>query len=102
MQPIIETHRAEIAALCRRFHVRQLELFGSAACGDFDSARSDIDFLVEFEALAPVSYADAWFGLREGLEALLRRSVDLVSARTVANPYLAASIAASREMVYAT
>ena len=44
----IALHREELRDLCRRFHVRRLEVFGSAARGDFDPARSDIDFLVEF------------------------------------------------------
>jgi predicted nucleotidyltransferase len=100
VQPIIETRRAELAALCRRFHVRRLDVFGSAAGNDFDSTRSDVDFLVEFEPLPHAAYADTWFGLQEGLEALFGRPVDLVSARAVVNPYFAASIAATRESVY--
>ena len=47
---LIESHRAEIAQLCARFGVHRLELFGSAATGAFDPARSDVDFLVEFDA----------------------------------------------------
>jgi hypothetical protein len=49
----ITHHREELRDLCRRFHVRRLDVFGSAARGDFDSARSDIDFLVEFDSSAP-------------------------------------------------
>ena len=49
----ISSHREELRELRRRFHVRRLELFGSAAGDDFDPARSDLDFLVEFERGAP-------------------------------------------------
>jgi hypothetical protein len=42
-------HREALQALCRRSHVRRLELFGSAARGDFDAGRSDVDFRVEFD-----------------------------------------------------
>ena len=101
MQPIIETQRADVAELCRRLHVRRLDLFGSASTGRFDLVTSDLDFLVEFEPLPPAAYADAWFDLREGLEALFGRPVDLVSGGTVSNPYFAASITASPETVYA-
>lgn len=48
MIPEIEQRRAELEALCRRFSVRRLELVGSAATGAFQSATSDLDFLVEF------------------------------------------------------
>lgn len=46
----IESHRSAIDEICARFGVRRLELFGSGATGRFDTARSDLDFLVEFGA----------------------------------------------------
>ncbi len=49
----IASHRDELRALCRRFHVRRLDGFGSAARGDFDPAQSDLDFLVEFDSREP-------------------------------------------------
>lgn len=97
----IARRREELRALCRRFHVRRLDLFGSAARGDFDAGRSDIDFLVEFDRNAGLNAFDAYFGLKEALEELFGRSVDLVEAGAVRNPYLQASIDASRETVYA-
>ena len=48
----IASHREELEELCRRFHVRRLDLFGSAASDGFDPARSDLDFLVEFDPTA--------------------------------------------------
>ncbi len=45
----ISSHREELEEVCRRFHVRRLDLFGSAASDDFDPAGSDLDFLVEFD-----------------------------------------------------
>lgn len=44
----IEQRRAELEALCRRLGVRRLEVFGSAAAGEFRGETSDLDFLVEF------------------------------------------------------
>ena len=97
----IEIHRRELLAICRRFHVRRLDLFGSAARGDFDRERSDLDFIVEFERDTPFHSFDAYFGLKESLESLLSRRVDLVMAGTIANPYRKASIERDRETVYA-
>jgi predicted nucleotidyltransferase len=96
----IKLHREELRALCRRFHVRRLDLFGSAARGDFDPEHSDADFIVEFERDTPLHPFDAYFGLKEELEALLGRKVDLVELSAVRNPYLKASIEASREPVF--
>lgn len=89
-----------IPALCRRFHVRQLYLFGSAADGHFDPARSDLDFLVAFEELPSVSYAASYFGLREGLIALFGRAVDLVTEPALENPYLRRRIEARRRRLF--
>jgi len=102
MQPLIKEKRAQLAQLCHAHHVRRLEAFGSALREDFDPASSDLDFLVEFEPLAPVAYAQAYFSLKEALEALFGRPVDLVTSASVNNPYFRASLAASSESVYAT
>lgn len=94
--------RDDIAALCRRHHARRLELFGSASRSDFDPARSDLDFLVSFDELPPVDYYDAFFSLKEGLEAMFDRPVDLVVERAVRNPYLKQRVDAERQSVYAS
>jgi uncharacterized protein len=97
----IAQHRDELRDLCRRFGVRRLEVFGSAARGDFDPAKSDLDFLVEFEPLQPGAYVDAFFGLKEGLEQLFGRTVDLVSAAAIRNPYFRQSVEATKALLYA-
>ena|SRR5437667_3415021 len=87
MKKLIEQHRDEIAALCRQYGVRRLELFGSAARGDFDAQASDLDFMVEFLSDDWKGAADRWFGLQEGLEALFDCKIDLVSIKAAKNPY---------------
>jgi predicted nucleotidyltransferase len=78
----IDLRREELGALCRRCHVQRLDLFGSAARGDFDPEHSDIDFLVEFDREHPEALSfNTYFGLKEALEALLGRPVDLVEGR---------------------
>ncbi len=66
----------EIAAICRRHHVRGLYVFGSALRVDFRSD-SDVDFLVEFDNGTPIGLL-ALGELQQDLEALLHRKVDLV------------------------
>jgi len=98
----ISLHREELRELCRRFHVRRLDVFGSAARGDFDPGRSDLDFLVEFDSRAPDALSlKTYFGLKESLEALFGRSIDLVEPGALRNPYVKASIERSRETVFA-
>jgi len=97
----VDLHIEQLQILCRRFHVTRLELYGSAVEGRFDPHRSDLDFLVEFEDLEPVAYADAYFGLLEALQALFGRPVDLTVASAVTNPYFLRRIANSRVTLYA-
>jgi len=102
MLPLITKHQSNITALCQRFGVRRLEVFGSAARGeDFDSARSDLDFLVEFEPLRPGDYVNAFFGLKEELERLFGRPVDLVSPASIGNRYFRESVERSKALLYA-
>jgi uncharacterized protein len=81
---MIAQRRSEIVALCRRFGVRRLDVFGSAARGDFDPARSDLDFLVEFDHGEPEALSlKTFFRLKEALEAMFGRSVDLVDRKAI-------------------
>lgn len=103
MQSLLHDRRTAIEDLCRRMHVRRLDVFGSGARGNFDPESSDFDFVVDFEQrLSPSEYADAYFLLKEGLEQLLGRPVDLVTAASLTNPYFLDSVTASRENVYAS
>lgn len=77
--------REAIEALCRRFAVRRLALFGSAARGTADPVSSDLDFLVEFAPPADGNRFRQFMGLKLELEALYGRAVDLVSASAVTN-----------------
>lgn len=99
MIPLIAEKRDEIVALCRRYGIRKLEVFGSAATGAFDPATSDVDLLVdlgEYDAFV----ADRYLDLASDLEALFNRRVDLITEVSIRNPYLRASIDSQRETVF--
>jgi uncharacterized protein len=101
MLSAIEQHREQLEALCRRVGARRLDAFGSVVRDDFDAATSDLDFVVEFEPLAPVRYAEAYFSLKQALESLFGRPVDLVTEGSIDNPYLRRRIDAERQTLYA-
>jgi uncharacterized protein len=101
MIPLIEQHRPQIEELCRKYHVTRLELFGSAARGDFDPETSDFDFFVEFEDLGWQGSSKRYFGVLHGLEDLLGRKIDLVEPVVVKNPYFWQVANQHRERIYA-
>ena len=90
---IIIDHQREIDALCRKYHVRRLELFGSAATGEWDPARSDLDFLVSFKRERPWEDQSA---LEQAFEELFPCDIDLIREREFENPYFHRSVEASR------
>jgi predicted nucleotidyltransferase len=94
----IEVDAAKLADLCRRYQVRELSLFGSAARGEM-RPESDIDLLVEFLPGADVSLLEH-AGLMLDLERLLGRKVDLVSKNGL-KPLVRPYVLADTRLVYA-
>jgi predicted nucleotidyltransferase len=101
MIDLVEQQKMALNSLCRKHSVRRLELFGSAATGAFDAGRSDLDFLAKFDDLLPARYADAYFSLKQELEVLFGRRVDLITASNLDNPYFRQRVLAESQRVYA-
>ena len=76
VQARIDIPLVAIEAICRRYHVRELAVFGSVLRGDF-RADSDVDFLVEFNPDAPVGLIE-FYRMQDELSDAVRRPVDLV------------------------
>lgn len=72
MHPLIERHREEIEALCRRYGVRRLDVFGSLVRDDFDAATSDVDIVVDFQQAAPGDGLRQYFAPQGSAGARLR------------------------------
>ena len=97
----LELKREPVAELCRRFGVLRLDVFGSAVREDFDPERSDIDLLVRLEDVPPVEYSRRYFDLKDALERLFGRRVDLVTEPSLENPYFKARVLRERQPIYA-
>jgi len=101
MIKLIEDNQAQIVSICQRLGIARLDVFGSAARDDFDDAKSDIDFVVEFDLPGSGGLLARYLELAEQLEGVLGRTVDLVTSDSIRNPYFAEGVRASREVVYA-
>lgn len=96
---LIEKHLKSIRALCNKHKVKSLFVFGSVLTEAFKET-SDIDFIVDFSGVELYDYADNYFDLKQALERLLQRPVDLLEDQAIKNPYLRQSIDASKRLVY--
>jgi uncharacterized protein len=95
--------RAEIVALCQRFRIVELGLFGSAVRDDFRDGGddpSDVDLLVVFEVAYSGSYKE-YLDLQEAAEALFGRKVDICQKQLLENPYSRADILRTSRVIYA-
>ena len=88
-----------IAGACEEHGVARLRVFGSALTDRFDAQRSDVDFLVDFLPGREDAFRD-YFDLKQDLERIVGRDVDLVVARAVRNPYFRASAFGSAQDLY--
>jgi predicted nucleotidyltransferase len=78
-----------------------LDVFGSVLGDTFNVDSSDVDVLVEFDARANFDYFDHYFRLKEGLERILDRPVDVVTTSSIQNPYFKQRVMQTREPFYA-
>jgi len=87
----------EIEEICRELSLRNLDLVGSATRGDFDE-KSDVDILVTF---AGDEYLfDRYFELKQRLERLFNRKVDIIEERALKNPCFKKSVERDRVKIY--
>jgi predicted nucleotidyltransferase len=96
---IVEQNIATISELCKKHNVLNMYLFGSVLTEKF-SPGSDVDFMVNFGQVELLQYFDNYMALKDGLEHLLHRPVDLVEEKTIRNPVLRRSIDQNKKLIY--
>lgn len=95
----MERNIDKIRELCSKHKVRKLFVFGSVLTDKFKKD-SDIDLIVDFQGVDLYEYADNYFDLKESLENLFKRDVDLLEDKAIKNPYLRKSIDSSKQLIY--
>ncbi len=90
---------AKIEALCRVHNVRYLFAFGSV-CTDQFNENSDIDLLISLNPMDYGDYADTFFTLADKFENLFQRPVDLITDKSLSNPYFIDSVNRTKTQIY--
>src|ERR1035438_4966319 len=99
MNQILETKLTDIKELCRNYKVRELYAFGSV-CTDRFNDQSDIDLLISFENISIEEYTDNYFALHDLFEELFHRPIDLLTERSLSNPYFIESLNKTKTLLY--
>lgn len=101
MQPIIEYRKEELKRICERLKIRRLYAFGSAVSSDKFRENSDIDFLITFDdSISPEEYSENYFQLMYRLKELFNREIDVITERSLSNPYFIDSVNKSKVLIY--
>lgn len=100
MQPILEIRKEELKSICETLKIKRLYAFGSVVSNRFTD-KSDLDFLISFaDNLTVEEYTDNYFALHYKLRELFHREIDIVTERTLSNPYFIESLNESKELIY--
>jgi len=91
--------KPEIERVCRVLPVKRLGVFGSALSEDF-GPESDVDVLVAFDTAGNVDLFDAYFELKERLEGVFGRKVDLTVDKPFKSPVFKESVEKTRTVIY--
>ena len=99
MNSLISDNIDKIKALCVIHNVKTLFVFGSV-CTDRFNEKSDIDLLISFKPMEYGDYADAYFELAEKFESLFLKHVDLITDKSLSNPYFIESVNKTKTLLY--
>ena len=99
MDRLISDNIDKIRTLCVMYNVRSLFAFGSVCTGNFNE-KSDVDLLISFKPMAYGDYADTYFVLADMFESLFHKHVDLVTDKSLSNPYFIESINKTKILLY--
>ena len=96
---LIEKNIDTLIGLCKRHKVKELYIFGSILTPKFNDS-SDVDFLVQFDNVDILEYADNYFDFKEKLEKLLDRDIDLLENQAIRNPIFRKVLDRDKKLVY--
>lgn len=95
----LNQHIEQIKEACSLNQVKRLFAFGSVTRDELNN-NSDIDLVVEFNDSDPISYTDHYFDLKEKLQQLLKRPIDLLEEKAIRNPFLRIEIDKTKVLIY--
>ncbi|PKP41560.1 MAG: nucleotidyltransferase [Bacteroidetes bacterium HGW-Bacteroidetes-13] len=99
MQKLLTENIDIIKTLCEKHNVKSLFAFGSVCTENFNDS-SDIDLLISFNRMDYGDYADTYFELAEKFEDIFHRPVDLVTEKSLSNPYFIESLNKTKTLLY--
>ncbi len=99
MNKIVADRIDDLKRLCNTFSVKSMYVFGSV-CTDKFNDQSDIDILISFDNLSIDQYTDNYFDLHYKLQDLFGRKIDLLTDKSLSNPYFIKGLEQTKQLIY--
>jgi uncharacterized protein len=96
---IDENKISEIKKLCELNKVKTLFAFGSVVRDDFNDS-SDVDLVVDIDETDPYKYTDLYFNIKDKLENIFKRQVDLLEERAINNRFFRQELEKTKVKIY--
>lgn len=92
---------SKIKELCSSLNIKTLYVFGSVVSADKFTENSDVDFLISFkDGISSEEYTNNYFELQHKLRALLNRNIDIITEKTLSNPFFVENINKTKQLIY--
>ena len=100
MSNFLKNLNEQLIEICKTLKIKRMYAFGSVVGENFNK-ESDVDFLICFsDEISITEYTENYFELHKKLNFLLNRKIDIVTERTLSNPYFIKSINETKRLIY--
>ena len=100
IQPFLQQKLSVLIPLFKQYNVSTAYAFGSVTTDKFNS-KSDIDLLVDFdETMEPAERGEMIWQMWDDLEKIFKRRVDLVTEKSLTNPYFIEELNEKKMLLY--
>ncbi len=90
----------DLKKILNQHKIKRAYVFGSVCTNKFNE-KSDLDFLVSFyDGLEPLEMGELWWSLHDNLRLTFNREIDIVTERSLKNPYFIKELNETKELIY--
>ncbi|MCF6366694.1 MAG: nucleotidyltransferase domain-containing protein [Bacteroidales bacterium] len=100
MNKLLSENINKIIEYCEKYKVEELYAIGSVTT-EYFTDESDVDLLIKFSNITIEEYTDNYFILHKLFEKTFNRKIDLITYKSLSNPYFIKSINENKQLLYA-
>lgn len=100
LHPVFQKELPKVIELLKKHKIKTAYAFGSVVTDKFN-LKSDVDLIINFQdRLDPLAAGEHWWNLHDELRELFHREIDLVTERSLKNPYFIKELNQTKIAIY--